>query len=244
VKPANISGTKKREYLKGKINELATNSKNMNIRDLHRGINECKSGYQPRSNLVEDENGDLLADSNSIVNRSKCYFSQILNVQNISGITLKEIYTAEQLVPGPSHLVVEIAVANLEKYKSLGSDQIPTELIEAGGEILVSVIHKLIYSIWNEEELPDQWKKSIIVPVHKKGDKRDCNNCRGISLLLTSYKIISNILPSRLSPYIDEIIGHLQCGFRRNRSDTDQMFFFHQILVKNGSTTRQYVSYS
>jgi hypothetical protein len=60
---------KKREYLKGKINELATNSKNKNIRDLCRGINEFKRGYQPRRNYVKDENGDLLVDSNTILNR-------------------------------------------------------------------------------------------------------------------------------------------------------------------------------
>jgi hypothetical protein len=53
---------KKREYLKGKIDELAVNSKNKNIRDLYRGINYFKKGYQPRSNFVKDENGDLLAD--------------------------------------------------------------------------------------------------------------------------------------------------------------------------------------
>jgi hypothetical protein len=58
----------------------------------------------------------------------------------------------------------------LKRYKSLGSDGIPAELIQAGGEILRSKIHKLIKPIWNKEELPDQWKESIIVPVHKKGD--------------------------------------------------------------------------
>jgi hypothetical protein len=67
--------------------------------------------------------------------------------------------------------------------------------------------YKLINSIWNKEELPDQWKESIIVPVHKKCDKTDCSNYRGTSLLSTSYKMLSNILLSRLSPYIDEIIG-------------------------------------
>jgi hypothetical protein len=66
----------------------------------------------------------------------------------------------------------------------------------------VSVIHKLIISIWNKEELPDQWKESLIVPVHKMGDKTDCNNYCGISLLSTSYKILSNILLSWFSPYI------------------------------------------
>jgi hypothetical protein len=61
--------TKKPEYLKNKINELETNSKNKNIRDLYSGINEFKKGYQPRTNMVKEENGDLLADSHSILNR-------------------------------------------------------------------------------------------------------------------------------------------------------------------------------
>jgi hypothetical protein len=60
---------KKREYLNDKINELETNSKNKNIRDLYRGINGFKRGYQPRNNLVKDKNGDLLPDSHSILNR-------------------------------------------------------------------------------------------------------------------------------------------------------------------------------
>jgi hypothetical protein len=98
-------------------------------------------------------------------------------------------------------------------YKLPGSDQILAELIQAGGEILLSVIHKLINSVWNKEELPDQWKESIIVTIHKKGDKTDCNNYRGISLLSTSYKILANIFLSRLNPYIDEIIGDHQCEF-------------------------------
>jgi hypothetical protein len=85
VIPADISG-KKREYQKGKINELETNSKNKNIRDLYRGINEFKRGYHPRSNLVKDENGDLLADSNTIINRWKSYFSQLLSVCNVSDV--------------------------------------------------------------------------------------------------------------------------------------------------------------
>jgi hypothetical protein len=86
------------------------------------------------------------------------------------------------------------------------------------------VIHKLINSIWNKEELPDQWKKSIIVPVHKEGGKTDCNNYCGISLLSTSYKMLLNILLSRLSPYVDEIIGDHRCGFQRNRLTNDQIF--------------------
>jgi hypothetical protein len=78
--------------------------------------------------------------------------------------------------------------------------------------ILLSSIHTLI-----KEELPDQWKGSIIVAIHKSCDKADCNNYRGISLLSVSYKMLSNIFLSRFSPYIKEIIGDHYYEFRRNR---------------------------
>jgi hypothetical protein len=86
--------------------------------------------------------------------------------------------------------------------------------------------------IWNKEEFPYQWKESIVVPIHKKGNKTEFSNYWSISLLPTSYKILSNILLSRLIPYADDIIGDHQCGFRRNRSTTDQIFYIRQILEK------------
>jgi hypothetical protein len=97
----------------------------------------------------------------------------------------KKVHTAVPLVPGPSHLDVEIeiAIAKLKKYKSPGNDEIPAELIQAGGKTLLSAIHKLINSIWNKEELPDQGRGSDSVAILKKGDQTDCNNYRGTSLL-------------------------------------------------------------
>jgi hypothetical protein len=104
----------KREYLKEKMNEVASSSKNKNIRDLHRGINYLKKGYQPRSNLVKDENDDLLADSHNILNRWKNYFSHLLNVHRTTDVRQIEIHTAEPLVPEPSPFEVEIAIAKLK----------------------------------------------------------------------------------------------------------------------------------
>jgi hypothetical protein len=123
------------------------------------------------------------------------------------------MHKAEPLVPDLSPSEVEIAIAKLKRYKLPGSDQIPAELIQAGGEILWPAIHKLINSIWNKQELADQWKESIIVPIHKKGYKSNCSNYYGTSLLSTSYKILSRIFLSKLSTYIDEIIEGHQCGF-------------------------------
>jgi hypothetical protein len=125
-----------------------------------------------------------------------------------------------------------MAIEKLKRHKPPGIDQIPAELIKAGVRIIRSEIHKLIISIWNKEELPEEWKESVIVPIYKKGDKRDCSKYQGISLLSTTYKILSNILLSRLTPYAEEVTGDHQCGFRRNRSTTDHIFSICQILEK------------
>jgi len=92
-------------------------------------------------------------------------------------------------------------------------DQIPAELIKAGGRTICSEIHKLISSVWNKEVLPEGWMESIIVPIYKKGDKTNCSNYRGKSLLSSTYKIVSNILLSRFIPYAEEITGDHHCGF-------------------------------
>jgi hypothetical protein len=120
----------------------------------------------------------------------------------------------------------------VQQYKSPDNNIIPAELFQAGEETLRSGMHTLVNSILDKEELPDQWKESIIVPLHNKDDNTDYLNYRGISLLSTSCKILSNILLSKLSPYIDEIIGDHHCVFRRNSSTTNQIFCIRQILEK------------
>ena len=80
-----------------------------------------------------------------------------------------------------------MASGKLKIHKPPGTDQIPAELIKAGDRTIRFEIHKLINSIWNEEELPQEWKESITVPIYK-GDKTDCSNYRDITLLQTMSK--------------------------------------------------------
>jgi sorting nexin-29 len=173
-----------------------------------------------------------LQNPKGILARWRNHFFQQLNVHGVNDVRQTEIHTAEPLVPEPSDSDVEIAIEKLKRRKSPGIAQITAELIKAGGRIIRSEIHKLINSIWNKEALPEQWKESIIVPNYKNNDKIDCSNYRGISLLSTTYKILSNILLSRLTPYAEEITGEHQCKFRRNRSTTDHMFCIPQIQEK------------
>jgi hypothetical protein len=233
---------KKKAHLKAKIEELEPNSKINNIENLYRGNSSVKKWYQPRTRIVKDEKGDLVADSHSIMARWRNNFSHILNVHGVSDVRQSEIHTAEPLVPEPSALELELAIEKLKSHKSPDIDQIPAELIKARGRTICYAIHKLFMAIWNKDELPEVWKESIIAPIHKMGDKTDCNNYRGMSLLPTMYKILSNILLSMLVPYAEEIMGDHQCGFRCNRSTADHIFYIRQILEKKWEHMRQCIS--
>jgi len=176
----------------------------------------------------------LVTDSHSMLARWRKHFSQLFSVHGVSKARLTDIRTAEPLVPEPSAFEIEMAIEKLKENKSPGIDQIPAELRQ-GISIIRYKMHKLVNStsIWNKEELLEEWKESIIVLVYKKGDKTDCSDYRGISLFPTMYKILSNIVLSRLTPYAEGIIGNHQCGFRRNRSTIDHIFCIHQVLEEN-----------
>jgi len=137
---------------------------------------------------------EIIWDSHSILARWRNHFSQLLNVHGINGVRQTEICTAEALVPELRAFAVEIAIENLKRHVLPVMNQMTAELIKARGRTICPEIHKFINSVWNKEELPEEWKESIIACIDKKGDKRDCSSYKGISLLSTMYKILSNIL--------------------------------------------------
>jgi hypothetical protein len=161
--------------------------------------------------MVKDEKGDLVTDSHSVLARWRNHSFQLFNVHGVNDIRQTEIHTADSLVPEPSAFEVEMAIEKLKKrHQSPGIFKSQKELIVARGRTSCSEIHKLNNSIWNKEELPEEWKESIIVPIYKKGDNTDCSNYRCISLLPSTCKTLSNTLLSRLTPYAEEIIGDHQ----------------------------------
>ena len=94
----------------------------------------------------------MFADSQSIVARWRKYFSQLFNVHGVKDVGQAETHTAEPLVPEPSAFEVELAIGKLKSHKSPGNDEIPAELIKAGGGTIFGEIHKLITSIWKKEK--------------------------------------------------------------------------------------------
>ena len=115
------------------------------------GINDFKKGYQPRTNIVQDEKRDLVTDAHSILARWRNHFSQLFSVHGESDVWQTEIHTAEPLVSEPSTFEVEMAIEKLKRHKSPGTDHIPAELIKVADRTIHSDIHKLINSIWHKE---------------------------------------------------------------------------------------------
>ena len=114
-----------------------------------------------------------------------------MNVHGVYEVRQNEIQTAEPLVPESIAFEVEKGIEKLKRHKSPGIDQILAELIKAGCETICPELHKLVNSVWNKKDLPEQWKELIIVHMYKKGDETHCTSYRGMSLLSSTYKILS-----------------------------------------------------
>ena len=93
-----------------------------------------------------------------------------------------------------------------------------------------------------EEKIPEEWKETIIVPIHKRGDRDRCENYRGIALGYAAYKILSNIILGKITPYIENVMGDYQNGFIDGRSVTDKIFAL-KILKKKLWDFNQSVRY-
>lgn len=116
------------------------------------------------------------------------------------------------------------AVKTLKKGKSAGVDNIPTELVQAGGEPMIDILLTVCNKIWTTGVWPTPWTRSLIITLPKKGNLQQCQNYRTISLISHPSKVMLKIILNRLKPQAEEIIKEEQAGFRPGRSTTEQIF--------------------
>ena len=119
---------------------------------------------------------------------------------------------------------VEAAVKSLKPGKSAGVDNIPAELLQAGGETMIDVLPNICNKIWQTGEWPMPWTQSLVITLPKKGNLLQCQNYRTISLISHASKVMLKILLNRLTPQAEMIITEEHAGFRPGRSKTEQIF--------------------
>ncbi|XP_063691248.1 uncharacterized protein LOC134823643 [Bolinopsis microptera] len=127
-------------------------------------------------------------------------------------------------------LVNSYAVKKLKNCKSAGVDEITNEQLKYGGSALVGQLELLFKKVWEEEVIPEDWLKGVIVVIGKKGDTSYCCNNRGITLRATSSKVLQMVLLKRLDVGMECLLRENQCGFRRNRSWIDQIYSIRTII--------------
>jgi len=126
---------------------------------------------------------------------------------------------------------IDMAIKKLKNRKAPGETGISNELVKYGGSKLQEEIKKLFIKIQKEQKIPDDWKKSLTVPIFKKGNKKDPHNYRGITLLESIMKLFTNILKDEITTYVQ--MSDEQQGFRQNRSTTDAIFALRQVREKS-----------
>ena len=134
----------------------------------------------------------------------------------------------------PSFDEVEKAILRLNDNKAAGPDNIPPEVINYGGGALRRRLHSFILDCWSAKCLPQQWINANIILVHKqKGDRAECGNSRGISLLSVAGKVPAKFMLTRLLEHVvDLVLPESQCGLRRGRSTINMIFVARQLQEK------------
>lgn len=228
-----ICRRKKREKLDERLRNMEHASQAKDSKTLFKILKNTKNEYHPRLVLCKDKEGRCITEQSDILKRWKEYFTELLTRNGQPDRAPYPPYqSAQPQTAEPTLEEVRESTTNMSNDKAPGVDNIPAELIKYGGKQTMEQLHRLILEIWRTEKMPTEWNTSIICPVYKKGERLNCNNYRGISLLPAAYKIFSNIVKKRITVYADDIIGEYQAGFRKNRSTTDQIFTIRQIMEK------------
>ena len=116
--------------------------------------------------------------------------------------------------------------------KASGGDGIPVELFHILKDDAVEVLHSICQQIWKTQQWPQDWKRSVFIPIPKKGNAKECSNYRTIALISHTNKVILKILQARLQQYVNHELPDVKAGFRKGRGTRDQIANICWIIEK------------
>ena len=136
------------------------------------------------------------------------------------------------LEPDILECVVKWALGSITTNKASGGDEIPVELFQTLKDEAVKVLHSIYQQIWNTQQWPEDWKRSVFIPIPKKDNAKECSNYCTTALISHASKVMLKILQARLQQYMNIELPDVQDGFRKGRGTRDQIANIRWIIKK------------
>ena len=229
---------KKSQWWEEKVEGLQQAANKNDIKAFYNGL-RMVYGPQKRgtAHLMDQDGVIVLKDKDKTLNRFAQHFDQLVNVPGTVDKhdldSLTDLPPYDDLSEAPSFEELLEAIVATRENKAPGGCGIPAEVWKYGGAKLKERLFDLIAHIWRIENMPQDWKDANVVPIFKKGSRKDCENYRGISLLSIAGKIMPRIILNRINRKLTpNILPETQCGFKNNRSTIDMVFSLWQIQEK------------
>ena len=208
-----------------------------NARGMYEGIKQATGPNMKKIAPLKSKTGEIITDRKKQMERWVEHYLELYSTENTVS---EEALNSIQLMPimveldsEPTASEIEKAINGLANGKAPGNDAIPPEVIKQGIPVLLPHLHELLSLCWREGEVPQDMRDAKIVTLFKnKGDRSDCNNYRGISLLSVVGKVFARVVLARLQILADRIYPESQCGFRSGRSTVDMIFSVRQLQEK------------
>ena len=228
----------------GVANEMEEAYKKGDSKKLFANVNKMSGNTNNKLIMIEpikEINGEIITERERIMERWKEHFEKLLNREEPinTADTMKEIEEMEQLQEEEDEMAedikleeVEKAVKQMRRNKAPGVCKINAELLQNTGRHTIKWLHRVINTAWRTEQIPIDWRKAVIIPIHKKGSRQECDNTRGISLLSVPGKVFSRVILNRMTEKVNGVLRENQCGFRKGRGCSDQIFFLRQLIEK------------
>ena len=134
---------------------------------------------------------------------------------------------------------VKWALGSITTNKASGGDGISVELFQILKDDAVKVLHSICQQIWKTQQWPPDWKRSVFIPVPKKGNPKECSNSHTIALISHTSKVMLKILQARLQRYVNQELPGVQAGFRKGRGTRDHIANIHWIITKKQESSRK-----
>ena len=134
------------------------------------------------------------------------------------------------LEPNILECEVKWALGSITTNKASGGDGIPVELFQIIKDDAVKVLHSICQQIRKTQQWPQDWKRSVFIPIPKKGNAKECSNYRTIALISHASKVMLKSLQARLQQYVNRELPDVQAGFRKGRGTRDQIANIYRII--------------